>query len=177
MKFYKLLFFISIVYLLGGCKVADKFTQFDMEYKTTAIVKSASGINLPFDILTPDVESNSESTFEVNDTRKDLIEEIKLKHLDLLITSPDGQNFDFLKSIAIYISADGLNEIKVAWKDDIPDGMGNNLVLETTENDLKEYIKKDKFNLRLNTVTDKVITNDVYIDVNSIFFVDAKLFK
>lgn len=158
-----------------GCKKLSKLTQFTMAYKVSIVIPSSTGIQLPFNILTPDVKSNSESTFAMKDTRKDMVEEIRLTKLGLTITSPSNGNFDFLKSIDIFITADGLPETKIAWKYDIANGVGNSIELETTVSDLKEYIKKDEFKLRVSTVTDEFITSDYAIDVNALFFVDAKI--
>jgi len=165
-------FLIASIY---SCKTLDKLTQFNMDYDQSIVIPSSTGIDLPFNIQTPDVESNSESTFAVNDTRKDLIEKIQLTDLTLTLTSPSDADFGFLKSISIFISAEGLSETKIAWKEDIPDNPGTVLTLETTGVDLKEYIKKDKFSLRLNTVTDELITSDHHIDMHSVFFVDAQI--
>nr|WP_299206097.1 hypothetical protein [uncultured Brumimicrobium sp.] len=41
--------------------------------------------------------------------------------------------------------------------------------------DLKEYIKADKFTLRLNTKTDETINSDHHIENHSVFYVDAKI--
>jgi hypothetical protein len=167
--------FVCIILSFSGCKMIDKLTQFDMEFDETVVIPSSTGINLPFNILTPDIETNSESTFAVNDTRKDLIEEVILTSLDLTLTSPADADFSFLKSISIFISADGLSETRIAWKDDIPSVVGSVLNLETEGVDIKEYIMKDQFALRLNTVTDEVLTSDHQIDVHAEFYVDAKI--
>ncbi len=166
---------LAVFAILTGCDKIDELTKFDIEYDQTVVIPSTTGINLPFDIYTPETETNSESEFEVNDTRKDLIEEIQLKKLELTITSPDAADFSFLESIEVYISAEDVEEIKIAWMDDVPETTSNKLQLDTSDMDLKEYIKKDKFNLRLNTVTDEVINQDHELDVNSTFFVDAKI--
>lgn len=173
----KTLTFISplFLFLLIGCKKLDKLTQFNMEYNETVVIQSTTGVNLPFNIGTPDIESNSESTFAVNDTRKDLIEEIILKQLDLTLTTPSNGDLGFLKDIEIYIKADGLSEEKVAWKNDIPTNVDKYIELETTSKDLKEYIKKDNFSLKVTTTTDELITSDHHINIHSVFFVDAKI--
>jgi len=158
-----------------GCKLIDKLTQFDVEFNETVVIPASTGINLPLDFLTPDITTNSESTFAINDTRKDLVEEIRLKTLRLTHTSPSEGDFSFLKSVNVFISAEGLDEIKIAWKDNIPANVGKILFLDLADVDLKEFIKKDKFVLRLNTVTDELINSDQYIDVYSVFFVDAKI--
>ena len=62
-----------------------------------------------------------------------------------------------------------------AWLDQIPSGFEQSIQLETSNADLQEYIKKDNFNLRLNTVTDEIITSDHHIDIHSVFFVDARI--
>jgi len=63
----------------------------------------------------------------------------------------------------------------VAWLDEIPADPGATLELETSNTDLKEYIKKDSFSLRAATVTDELITSDHHVDIHSVFFVDAKI--
>ncbi len=158
-----------------GCKKVDELTQFNMEYDALVVIPSSSGINLPFNVFSPSVTSNAEATFAVNDTRKDLIEEIRLTELNLRVDSPSNGNFDFLESIDIFINADGLDETKIAWRQDIPENGSTTIDLSTTTVDIKEYIKKDEFTLRVSTVTDQTITQDHQINVHSVFFVDAKI--
>jgi hypothetical protein len=168
-------FLFIILVLVPGCKLVDKLTHFNMDYNVSVVIPSSTGINLPFNLFTPDISSNSESTFAVNDTRKDLVEVIKLTKLDMTLTAPPSGNFGFLKSIEIFISAQGLPEEKIAWKYNIPSDVEKYLKLETTNTDLKEYIKKDEFTLRFGTVTDEFLTSDHKIDVHAVFFVDAKI--
>ena len=165
---------LTIFFTLSSCDKVDDLTKFDIEYNSKIVIPASAGIDLPFNVFTPDMETNSESKFEVNDTRKDLIEEIKLTELQLIITSPTDADFGFLNSVEVYISAEGLDEIKIAEKD-VDENIGNTLDVNVLDIDLKEYIKKDEFNLRLNTVTDEAIGSDHEIDVNSTFFVDAKI--
>ena len=168
--------FISIAFSgIAGCKLADKLTQFDMEYETRVTVPASSGINLPFNLLTPSVPTNSTSQFESNNTRKDLVEEIRLTSLILLVESPAGEDFSFLENIAIFIKADGLPERKIAWKEPVPEPVGNKISLDVSGEDLKEYVKKDQFSLRVYTDTDEALAEDHTIKVSSVFFVNAKL--
>ncbi|WP_291964184.1 hypothetical protein [Maribacter sp.] len=173
--FKKYIAVICLFALFTACDKLDELTKFDMEYSQRATIPSSAGIDLPFDVFTPEIETNSESTFEVNDTRKDLIEEIKLTELELVIISPDGADFSFLNSIEVYISADDLDEIRIAYLEEVPDDAGSVITLDTSDTDLKEYIKKDEFSLRLNTVTDELMSTDHELEVNSTFFVDAKI--
>jgi len=166
---------LSILFLTISCDKIDELTKFNLNYKSSVVIPASTGIDLPFDVFTPEMETDSESQFEVNDTRKDLIEEIKLTELNLVITSPDNADFSFLNSIEVYIAADGLEEIKIAEKEEVDENAGNTLDVDVFDVDLKEYIKKDNFNLRLKTVTDEVISTDHQIEVNSTFFVDAKI--
>ena len=166
-----------MVFLLaiGGCDKLSEATQFELDYSETVIIPSATGVSLPFNVISPSIETNTESEFAVNDTRKDMVEQIKLRSMELVLTSPAAGNLGFLESIHIYISGEGLPEVEVAWKEIIPETVGKTLILDVSDTDLQEYIKKDKFDLRVNTVTDEIITSDHHIDVNSVFFVDAKI--
>jgi hypothetical protein len=163
------------VFALSRCDQLDNLTKFDVDYNTSITIESTFGTDVPFDVATPEVTTNSESEFEMNKTRTDLIEEINLKQLTMQITSPADGSFDFLNDIEVYMSADGLDEIKVAWKNNIPETIGNVLELETSDADLQEYIKKDAFQLRVKTTTDKLVSQDQDIDIQSVFHVDAKI--
>jgi len=173
----KYIFFVLIIALsstLTSCKKGG-LTQFDIDYESSIVIQNVTGINTPFSFLTPDVESNSESEFEVNDTRKDKIQEIRLTALRLEIVDPPGQEFDFLKDVELFISADGLDEILLAYKYDIDNAVGSVLNMTCSENDFQEYIKKDKFKLRVRTVSDEVVMSDIEVKIYSTFNVDAKL--
>ncbi|MGE4289480.1 MAG: hypothetical protein AB7E36_12385 [Salinivirgaceae bacterium] len=166
---------LILIALLAGCDKLDKLTQFTLNYEENIVIPSSFGIELPFDIYTPEIESNTASTFSVNNTRKDLIEEISLKTLTLTLTDPSDSDFSFLNEIHIFISADGLDETEIAWKETIPNDVGTVLSLETTGVNLKDYILKDNFSLRVNTKTDKLLSADHHIDLDAEFFVDAKI--
>lgn len=170
----KYLYLSGLCLLFLSCDKIDELTKFNMDYNTKVSIPSTTGINLPFDVFTPNMETNSESKFESNDTRKDLIEEIKLTQLQLVITSPKDADFSFLESIEVFISAEGLEETKIAYLLEVPETV-TTLDLEVSDADLKEFIKKDSYNLRLNTVTDEAMSQDHEIDVKSTFFVDAKI--
>lgn len=159
----------------GACKKASRLTQFDMKYNASVVVESGTGINLPFNILTPEIQSGATETFAGNNTRADLVEKIALKKCVLTLSVPAGEDFSFLNDISIYIQAQGLPDVRIAWKENIPDNPGSVLVLETSQADIKEHIKKDKFSLRVNTTTDELITRDHQIDIESVFLVDAKI--
>ena len=146
-----------------------------MDFNNEIIIPSSTGINLPINLLTPEVETNSESTFELNDTRKDLIEEIRLTSLILTLNAPNNADFSFLVSISVYMNAQDLPEVEIAWEDNVPENAGNQISLNVSNEDFKDYIKKDEFSLRVNTITDEILTSDHQIDIATSYFIDAKI--
>lgn len=167
--------YLSLFLLFSQCEVIDKLTQFNIDNQTEFTVSSSTIINSPFDINTPDITTNSSSEFNNNDTRANLIESIRLTSLRLEIKSPSDGNFNFLKSVTIYINAEDLEEIEIASITDIPDNDLILLDLETSNSDLKAYIKKESYTLRVETVTDQLISEDHLIKAASRFRVDAKI--
>lgn len=176
MKIATSIMLLSILLIFSaGCKKFDEYTKFEIGYNESIIIPSSTSTLLPFNLFTPEIETNSESKFEVNNTRKDLVEDIRLTELTLNITKPEDGSFNFLESIEVYLSAKGLDELKVAWKNEIPNETGNKLLLETSDKNLEAYIKKDELSLRVKTITDQLLSEDYYIDIKTTFFVDAKL--
>lgn len=175
----RIYFLFALPIVLIACKDAlnlDQFTIFNMEFSENVTIQSSTGIDLPLNINTPDITTNSEASFANNNTRKDLIEDITLKQLKLTITTPSTGNFNFLKSVTLYIKADGLPEVKLASKEEVPNNDSNSLELDIIEANLSAYINQDKFSLRLSTVTDEFITEDHQIEIYSQFRVNAKVF-
>ncbi|MFT7613413.1 MAG: hypothetical protein ACI9J3_002386 [Parvicellaceae bacterium] len=166
---------LLVTIVLFGCKKADKLTQFNLKYDSSITIQSTTSINIPVNLFTPDIETNSEAEFAVHDTRKDKIQKITLSGMKVTITNPPGQEFDFLKDLEVFMSADGLAEIKIASKYNISNSIGVVLTMDVTGEDFQEYIKKDNFILRVRSVTDETLLQDVDLNIESTFWVDAKL--
>ena len=166
----------SIVFvLLAGCKALDKLTQFNLEYRTTYEYPS----NLPpFEtdsLQTPEIVTNADREFAINNTHKNLIESVLLRQLRITIKTPPQQQFSFLRAVQIYISAEGLPSKLVAYKYDIGNDAGQVLDLNLVDIDLKDYVKKDKINLHVTSYTDELVRSNTSVEVYARFFVDAKI--
>ncbi|XOV66043.1 MAG: hypothetical protein ACFHU9_10440 [Fluviicola sp.] len=162
-----------ILFTSSSCR--KKLTEFDIDYTSQVIISSSVGQLIPFSVNTPEMETNSEFVFESNNTRADKIERINLTELRMNINSPSGETFSFLNSVDIFISSPSHTEKKVAFKESIPNNVGTQLTCDLVDVGLQEFIKDDSFTLRLVTVTDETIPQDVTIDVYTRFRVKAKL--
>jgi hypothetical protein len=156
-----------------ACSEIDKILTFNIENEANFSIPSTIGINSPFIIQTPDIQTNSTQEFANNNTKKDLVNDVKLSALNLKITSPTNTNFSFLKSINIYISAEGVAEKRVAYLTDIPDNVGSSIDLIPTNEKLDEIIKQDKYSIRTEVVTDKTFFQDIEIHAKMNFKVTA----
>lgn len=166
---------LSFLFFTFSCDKIDDLTKFDITYNQEITIPSSSLISLPFSVFTPETTTNSASTFESNNTNKDLIEDIRLTALNLDILTPNDGNFNFLKSIEVFISSENFPERKIAWKENIEETNSSTLSLETLDEDIQEYIKEDTYTLRVETVTDETIKEDYKINIESVLFVDAKI--
>lgn len=161
--------------VISGCQKLDDLTKFDMNYNVAIVIPSQIGINIPLVIASPETNTNFEDSLSIKDSRKNLVESVKLKKMSLVITDPSGKSFSFMKSVSILISAQGLAEKEIAYKTDIDNSAGGSIDLLLNDVELKDYLLKDKFALKANTITDEIITQNVTIDIQSRFLVDAKI--
>jgi len=165
----------TLLFVLFGCKIIDELTHFDIEYNYTFTLLSFGGLNPNLDINTNDIENDTESTFEINDTRKDLVEKATLKKFNVTILEPTDAKFTFINKVEIFVKTDELEEKLIAWKENIPSDIGNYLELETTSNDLKRYLTSDAIRVRLKTTSSNPLTEDLLLDLKSTIEVDAKI--
>ncbi len=150
----------------------DELTEFDMNYSTDFTVPSSSvSVNIPADFTTPDVTTNSSSTFSSQKTVSSKVTEIKLTKFEMV---SGGGDFDYLKSIIIYMQAAGQPEIQLATKTSIPTGIST-LSLDLSGNNIKDYIFGTAFKLRVNVVIDGAITANKVMKLNQTMHVKAVL--
>lgn len=173
----KILLIITTLLFLTSCKdELDELTMFNITNNSSFNIPATAIINTPLAINTPDIETDSNSDFENNNSRKDLIESAKLKEIILTIESPETGSFDFLDEIELFINAEGLSETRLASKFDIEENGATTLDLNVEEEtELSEYLKKDNYSIRVRAVTDKTINQEYTIKTSTTFFIDAEI--
>lgn len=177
LRFMKYISAISLIWFATAlsCKKLDKLTQFNLTYTSDATISAGLASNLPFDVFTPDVTTQSESEFKGHNTAKNLVQSIKLKKMQLLVINPADRNLDFLKDIELYLAAEGEDEVRIAWKYNIPDTAGKEILLEPGLDELKRYLIKERYRIRLKVTTRKIMNTDITVKLVSTFRVNANI--
>jgi hypothetical protein len=163
-----------IVFALIGCEEVDKMLTFPINDRTTIQIESSSPLSL-LNVPTPPVTSNSETQYENNNTRADLVKNVTLDELKLTITDPPAKTFSFLKTIRIYISSDQNNEIELASLENIT-SEANTLELIPTEAKLDTYARADSYTLRTEVITDEALTETIDVQIDLRFLVTAETY-
>jgi hypothetical protein len=166
---------ISFALGLAGCETLNSLIQFNLPLEFKVVVPSTLNVGLPIDVLTPDIESNATARFETEGTRADLVESATLTEMTLQLVLPAGEDFSFLEQIDVYISADGVGEALMATSGQVAVNAGSTLSLNCTDLDLKAYLISETFDVRIRTVTDELTTQDMEVDVDCVFRIDAEL--
>ncbi len=170
--------FITTFLLFTSCNIQEKIDEiatFNINNSVEFTVPSSSLVDVPIDVGTPDINTSSQQTFDNNNTRADLVENVNLSELTLTIASPNDRTFSFLKSLKIYISNNSDGSALLAEIQDIPENVGSTLDLETTGTNLDEYIKKDSYNLEFEAVTRETTNSKTEIKAEMVFEVRAKV--
>lgn len=163
-----------IVFTLVRCEEVDKMLTFPVNDRTTIQIESSSPLSL-LNVPTPPVTSNSETQYENNKTRADLVKNVTLDELKLTITDPPAKTFSFLKTIRIYISSDQNNEIELASLENITSN-ANVLELIPTEAKLDTYARADSYTLRTEVITDETLTETIEVQIDLRFLVTAETY-
>ena len=108
---------------------------------------------------------------------------LKVKIIRPFSVSPTSQilvprcdkTFTFLKSIRLYISTDGTDEIELAYSDDI-NATSNSIELACTSQKLDKYIKAPSYKIRTKAVIKETITKDVTVKCDMKYKVTADPF-
>ncbi len=155
-----------------ACDTIDDLLTFYINEEETIVVES----NFPIGMvaLAPvTIPTNSEETFRNHKTRAELVKDVTLNKLTLSIPdTTSGADFDFLNSIEIYISADGLDEVMIAFLEEVPFNE-NQLNMLLTNAKLDEYLKKDSYTIRTRAELRNTVVKDININAAMRFKVTA----
>ncbi|WP_395056015.1 hypothetical protein [Flavobacterium sp.] len=166
------IFLVIIITSLVSCNQIDKLLTFSITNQASFTVNSGFVVNSPFEIPTPDVTTNSSSNFSNNNTRADLVKDVKLQELKLTVTNPTNKTFSFLKAVHIYISTNANDEVELAFADNIV-STDNTINLTCTSQRLDTYIKASSYKLRTKVTTKETLTQDVTVNADMRFSVIA----
>ncbi|MGO4817986.1 hypothetical protein [Flavobacterium sp. W22_SRS_FP1] len=166
---------IAVFGLLAiSCSVIDSLLTFSINNQTSVTIPAGFPVNTPID-FSAETASNSSTVFENNNTKADLVKDVRLKELKLTITKPTDKNFSFLKSIHMYISTNNSDEIELAFLDDI-NSTSNTLTLTQSSEKLDKYLKAESFTLRVKTVTKETVSENITVKADMRFQVTADTF-
>ncbi|RKR08532.1 hypothetical protein C8C83_0114 [Flavobacterium sp. 90] len=172
-KSIALILFLAV--FLNSCSAVDDLLTFTISNQASIQIKSSFPVNLPSEVITPDVTTNSSSEFSNNKTKASLVKDVKLKSLKLSITNPTDKTFTFLKSIHLFISTTDSDEIELAYQDNINETT-NMIDLICTDKKLDQYIKSDKYKIRTQVTLKETLTKDVTVKADMKFKVTADPF-
>jgi hypothetical protein len=168
------LILLLFIVLLSSC---GRLGTFNVDHSVDVVIPSQFGVNLPFNVNSPEIETNAEATFESEGTSTKRISSIQLSELKFSLVSPANADFDFLNEIEIFIKAPGMTEMRVAYKQNIPETGLKSFFCDIDEVNLKDYISQENFSLRVRTVTDQVIFQDIQVRIDQKYKVRAKIRK
>jgi hypothetical protein len=161
-----------ILLVFSGCKEVDKLLTFTIDHQVTFQIENSSPVNLPIEISTPDVATNSSQTFQNNNTNAGLVKDVKLQEIKLTVVNPSGKTFSFLKSITLFISTSQTNEIELASLDNIP-ATATIITLTPTNANLDAFVKASSYKLRTSLVMRETLTEPVDVRTDLKFKVTA----
>ena len=165
---------ITILFSVVSCKKIEDLLTFKVNVENNFTVPASGPLSVPFDILTPQVTTNSNQQFQNNNSDVNKVKDIKLTKVDLQIVSPVGKTFSFLQSVHIYISTNASDEIELAYLDNIS-STATAISLTPTTATLDKYVKAASYSLRTKVVTKQALTQDVEIKNLCQFQVTANL--
>ncbi|WP_439881060.1 hypothetical protein ACSX1A_18180 [Pontibacter sp. MBLB2868] len=172
MKQLLLAIVVLFSFAVTSCKQFDELLSFHIEEEQTIEIPASPVIGQVVPVTPITVDTNSSEEFKNNKTRAELVKDVVLNKLELNITSPQGENFNFLKKVEIYISAEGKGETKVAYLDEVPQDVST-ITLKTTNSKLDQYIKGDTYTISTRATLAKAVAQKVTINAKMRFKVTA----
>jgi hypothetical protein len=160
-----------LLLLCPGCKKIDQLLTFEISEVEDITIPASSLLSIPIIAPVP-VTANSKQRFENNNTKAELVKDVRLTKLTLTIVDPAAENFDFLKSIRIYIGTDQNDKVLLASLDNVPTAKSSiELLSENTK--LESYIQAPSYTLYTEVALRSSIARELRVRAESRFRVTA----
>jgi hypothetical protein len=171
MKQVLLALVVLIAFVGTACDKLESLMTFNISQESNMEVPAAPLVTQS--ILLPPVKVTTSEEFKSNKAK--LVKDVILNKLDLTITNPQNENFDFLKDIEIFISVEGKSDVQVAYLKEVPQGV-NTISLKTTNAKLDEYIKADSYTINTKITLNKAVGQKINVKSAMRFKVTASPF-
>lgn len=137
--------------LMGGLACQGKLVTISVEKQSTTTVEGGSILenllgDLGFDSFVSMDLTQSEELQNQGVEPGDIVD-VRLVYLELEALSPPGADLSFIDSMDVYVSAPGLDEVRVASADDFPEGQAV-VSFDIADVDLTDYVVSESMTLR-----------------------------
>jgi hypothetical protein len=177
-----LLIFLSFLALcpMGGCnRVRDLANiSIDIPYSTQVSIPPYEDGEFPIPnqgytaTVGPfEIATNSRQYIKDHNTSAEKIVSITLKQLQVKLLQPTTETLDFMDTIRVYMSADGLPEFMAAYYYGRP--TGDVVELTCSDMDLKQYFLKDMIQVTMKGNFNRTVKPGTTFEVNSVFHMVA----
>ena len=154
-----------VVLLMTSCDWFDKILSVDFTTSSTDVSfildpTSAGSHELKVKVFESDLEQ------EIKDNGGDIknLKSVEMEEATAMVLTSD-QTLDPFQSLEVIVSADGMPDKKVAWVDNIPDGV-TSVDLSITTDELKDLLNQDKYTVTINGVLDHDLTESIEMKVS-----------
>lgn len=157
--------------LFVGCEKINELLTFEITSSDTIKIPASGLIDAPLIAPVP-VPVNSQQSFENNNTKADLVRDVRLVKLTLTIVDPAAENFDFLDNIKIYIGTSGEDRVLLASLDEVSTGVST-IELVPGNTQLDKYIKASEYTLYTEVGLRSNVARELTVQADSRFQVTA----
>lgn len=140
----------------------------------TVVSLPQSGVRADFPKVTS--ATNAQQYMTDYNTSGDNVSSVIISKMSLEMTQPDGQDFNFIDSVNVYLSASGLDELLMGYRYDIPKGT-KTIDLTREDNNIKEYFLKDSVSFRISAHFVEIPKDSGKMDLKTVFGLVAKPLK
>ncbi|HEY4652059.1 MAG TPA: hypothetical protein VIG72_11630 [Pontibacter sp.] len=155
-----------------ACDSLDEQFTFYLNRERELVIAPNIAAGKPTELAPITILTRADTTFRSHRTRAELVKEITLDKFVLSIKDSSGTDFDFLERVEVFMSADTLAEVRVAYLEDVPANdttLNFAINLNLTNARVDDFLKGEKYTIRTRAVLRKSVTKDVKVTANARF--------
>ncbi|MBB6609824.1 hypothetical protein H7F15_02125 [Pontibacter sp. Tf4] len=163
---------LLLIVAASACDSLDERFVFYINKKADLQVTPGTPVGTVTELGPTTIVTNADTTFMQNHTRAELVQDITLDKFGLTIADTVVREFGFLESVDVYMSAEELDEVRVAFLERVAEN-DTILTLNLTNTKLDEYLKKEAYTIHTRARLRKAVPKDLKLEAEIRFKVIA----
>lgn len=166
---------LIVIILFASCTKIKKLTNFYADFSANITIDPSQSDNSTNNTWIYNVPDDSKGLYQQNNSNYASTQAIEINSFKISIEDPLNSSLDIIESVEVYLRSEDMEQKRIAWFDKIPKSGLNNINLDISRDDLRDYMIDKEYVLHISITTNSSFNTVCVLKLDYEFFVSTNI--